>query len=307
MTFALETSGLGKTYGSGAGAVHSLQALDLSIPRGGVYGILGPNGAGKSTLLRLVLGLVKPSRGSFRLLGEATTSIGVLRRVGAMIEAPSLYPFLTATDTLRAFAQMSGFSERGREAQVLERVGLTEAAHRRAKTFSMGMRQRLALAAALLHRPELLILDEPTNGLDPAGIQEMRVLIRDLVDKDGVTIILSSHLLDEVEKVCDHVAILDHGRLIAEGSVSDLVGGPNSKGDLFYLDVFPIEAALSILGPKGKRHGDGIAAEIDRQDVPALIRQLVAANVEVREARWLAPTLEEVFLSRTGAGAGGAQ
>jgi ABC-2 type transport system ATP-binding protein len=304
---ALETSGLGKSFGSGPGAVAALHALDLTIPRGGVYGILGPNGAGKSTLLRLVLGLVKPSRGSFRLLGQDKSDTATLRRVGAMIEAPSLYPFLSATDTLRAFARMSGFSEPGREAQVLERVGLTEAAHRRAKTFSMGMRQRLALAAALLHRPELLILDEPTNGLDPAGIQEMRILIRDLVDKDGVTIILSSHLLDEVEKVCDRVAILDHGKLIAEGAVADLVGGPNSKGGLFYLDAAPIEAALAILGPKGRRHGEGIAAEIGRHEVPALIRQLVAANVEVREARWLAPTLEEVFLSRTGAGTGAAQ
>jgi len=299
MTAALETTGLGKSFGSGAGAVHALQALDLSIPRGGVFGILGPNGAGKSTLLRLVLGLIKPSRGSFRLLEQEQTNVSVLRRIGAMIEAPSLYPFLTARDTLTAFARMSGFSEPGREAQVLERVGLTDAAHRRAKTFSMGMRQRLALAAALLHRPELLILDEPTNGLDPAGIQEMRVLIRDLVDKDGVTIILSSHLLDEVEKVCDSVAILDHGKLIASGRVADLVGASTGKG-LLYLDVSPIDAALSILGAKGRRHGEGIAAETTREEAPTLIRQLVAADIAITEARWLVSTLEDVFLSRTG-------
>src|SRR6185503_9506874 len=197
MSAALETFALGKSYGAGTGAIHALGALDLSIPRGGVYGVIGPNGAGKSTLLRLVLGLVKPSRGRFRLLESEETNIAVLRRVGAMIEAPSLYPYLTATDALRAFARMSGFTEAGREAAVLARVGLTEAAHRKARTFSMGMRQRLALAAALLHRPELLILDEPTNGLDPAGIQDMRVLIRSLVEQEGVTIILSSHLLDE--------------------------------------------------------------------------------------------------------------
>jgi ABC-2 type transport system ATP-binding protein len=314
MTAAIETFGLGKTYGSGAGAVHSLAGLDLSIPSGGVYGILGPNGAGKSTLLRLVLGLIKPSRGKFRLLGQDNPDAKTFRRIGAMIEAPSLYPFLTATDTLRALSRMSGFSEPGREAAVLERVGLTDAAHRRAKTFSMGMRQRLALAAALLHRPELLILDEPTNGLDPAGIQEMRVLIRDLVDKDGVTIILSSHLLDEVEKVCDHIAILDHGKLIATGSVADLVGGPDGSGPAspgaqgkrpgrFYLDATPIEAALSILGDKGRRHGEGLVADIARADAPDLIRKLVAANVDIREARWLAPTLEEIFLERTGTGA----
>ena len=298
MSAALETFGLGKSYGSGPSAVHALQALDLSIPRGGVYGILGPNGAGKSTLLRLALGLISPSRGTVHVLGADKTDTTTLRKVGAMIEAPSLYPFLTAADMLCVFARMSGFAEAGREAAVLERVGLTEAANRRARTFSMGMRQRLALAAALLHRPELLILDEPTNGLDPAGIQEMRILIRNLVDKDGVTIILSSHLLDEVEKVCDRVAILDHGKLIAEGAVADLVG---DRG-LFYLDVSPVDAALAILGDRGKRHGEGVAAEIPREEAPALIRQLVAANIAITEARWLAPTLEEIFLSRTGGG-----
>jgi ABC-2 type transport system ATP-binding protein len=298
MNAALETLGLGKSYGSGAGAVHALHALDLSIPRGGVYGILGPNGAGKSTLLRLALGLVGPSRGTVRLLSAEKTDTAVLRKVGAMIEAPSLYPFLTAADTLRVFARMSGVTEAGRETAVLERVGLSDAARRRARTFSMGMRQRLALAAALLHRPELLILDEPTNGLDPAGIQEMRILIRDLVEKDGVTIILSSHLLDEVEKVCDRVAILDHGKLIAEGAVDDLVG---SRG-LFYLDVSPIDAALAILGPKGKHYHAGLVAEVTREEAPALIRQLVAASIAITEARWLDPTLEEIFLSRTGGG-----
>jgi ABC-2 type transport system ATP-binding protein len=296
MSAALETFGLGKSYGSGAGAVHALQALDLAIPRGGVYGVLGPNGAGKSTLLRLALGLISPSHGSVRLLGAEKADTAVLRKVGAMIEAPSLYPFLTAADALRVFARMSGFAEAGREAAVLERVGLTDAAHRRARTFSMGMRQRLALVAALLHRPELLILDEPTNGLDPAGMQAMRVLIRDLVDNDGVTIILSSHLLDEVEKVCDRVAILDNGKLIAEGAVADLVGARC----LFYLDISPMETVFAVLGDKARRHGEGIVADVSRHEAPALIRQLVAANVEIREARWLAPTLEEIFLSRTG-------
>ena len=146
MTLALETTGLGKSYG----AVTALSALDLAIPKGLVYGVLGPNGAGKSTLLRMVLGLVGPSRGGFRLLGESNINASVLRRVGAMIEAPSLYPFLTARDMLRMAARMSGFREDGREEAVLARVGLTDAADRKARTFSMGMRQRLALGAALL-------------------------------------------------------------------------------------------------------------------------------------------------------------
>ena len=299
MTAALETSGLGKSYGRGARAVSALGALDLSIPRGMVYGVLGPNGAGKSTLLRLALGLIRPSRGSVRLLGENRIDARVLRRVGAMIEAPALYPFLTARETMQAFARYSGLKDPAREQAVLDRVGLTAAADRRAKTFSMGMRQRLALGAALLTRPELLILDEPTNGLDPAGIHEMRTLIRDLVDKEGVTIILSSHLLDEVQKVCDRVAFINRGNLVSEGKVSDLVAG---QGGLF-LRASPMAKAMAVLGARGRVEGDGMVAEIAEADAPALIRDLVAAGVDVYEARWMTQSLERVFMSAMGGAA----
>ena len=299
MTAALETSGLGKSYGRGERAVSALGALDLSIPRGMVYGVLGPNGAGKSTLLRLSLGLIKPSRGSVRLLGENRIDARVLRRVGAMIEAPALYPFLTARETMQAFARYSGLKDPAREQAVLDRVGLTAAADRRAKTFSMGMRQRLALGAALLTRPELLILDEPTNGLDPAGIHEMRTLIRDLVDKEGVTIILSSHLLDEVQKVCDRVAFINRGNLVSEGKVSDLVAG---QGGLF-LRASPMAKAMAVLGARGRVEGDGMVAEIAEADAPALIRDLVAAGVDVYEARWMTQSLERVFMSAMGGAA----
>jgi len=295
MSYALETTGLGKSYGT----VMALAALDLSIPTGMVYGVLGPNGAGKSTLLRMVLGLVRPSRGGFRLLGETNINATLLRRVGAMIESPSLYPFLTARDMLRMAARMSGFKETGREEAVLARVGLTDAADRKARTFSMGMRQRLALGAALLARPELLILDEPTNGLDPGGIQEMRTLVRELVDQDGVTIILSSHLLDEVEKVCDRVAILNHGKLIAEGRVADLVSG---RGAIF-ISATPIDKALAIAGPRARAHGGGMSVDIPQGEVPALIRALSTGGVDVFEARWANQSLEDVFLSRTGGSA----
>ena len=299
MTAALETSGLGKSYGRGERAVSALGALDLSIPRGMVYGVLGPNGAGKSTLLRLALGLIKPSRGSVRLLGENRIDARVLRRVGAMIEAPALYPFLTARETMQAFARYSGLKDPAREQAVLDRVGLTAAADRRAKTFSMGMRQRLALGAALLTRPELLILDEPTNGLDPAGIHEMRTLIRDLVDKEGVTIILSSHLLDEVQKVCDRVAFINRGNLVSEGKVSDLVAG---QGGLF-LRASPMAKAMAVLGARGRVEGDGMVAEIAEAEAPALIRDLVAAGVDVYEARWMTQSLERVFMSAMGGAA----
>ena len=299
MTAALETSGLGKSYGRGARAVSALGALDLSIPRGMVYGVLGPNGAGKSTLLRLALGLIRPSRGSVRLLGENRIDARVLRRVGAMIEAPALYPFLTARETMQAFARYSGLKDPAREQAVLDRVGLTAAADRRAKTFSMGMRQRLALGAALLTRPELLILDEPTNGLDPAGIHEMRTLIRDLVDKEGVTIILSSHLLDEVQKVCDRVAFINRGNLVSEGKVADLVAG---QGGLF-LRASPMAKAMAVLGARGRVEGDGMVAEIAEAEAPALIRDLVAAGIDVYEARWMTQSLERVFMSAMGGAA----
>ncbi len=296
MTPALETSGLGKSYGRGTGAVAALGAINLSIPKGIVYGVLGPNGAGKSTLLRLALGLVKPSRGSVRLLGEQTIDARVLRRVGVMIEAPALYPFLTARETMRAFARYSGLSDPAREEAVLERVGLTGAADRKARTYSMGMRQRLALGAALLARPELLILDEPTNGLDPAGIQEMRTLIRDLVDKEGVTIILSSHLLDEVQKVCDRVAFINRGQLVSEGKVSELVAG---QGGLF-IRATPLAKAMAVLGARGRVDGDGVIADVAEDAVPDLIRDLVSAGIDVFEARWMTQSLERVFLSTMG-------
>ncbi|OYX51848.1 MAG: ABC transporter ATP-binding protein [Alphaproteobacteria bacterium 32-64-14] len=296
MTAALETSGLGKSYGRGASAVSALGALDLSIPKGIVYGVLGPNGAGKSTLLRLALGLVKPSRGSVRLLGEQTIDARVLRRVGAMIEAPALYPFLTARETMHAFARYSGLNDPAREDAVLARVGLTGAADRKARTYSMGMRQRLALGAALLARPELLILDEPTNGLDPAGIQEMRTLIRELVDQEGVTIILSSHLLDEVQKVCDRVAFINRGQLVSEGKVSELVAG---QGSLF-IRATPLAKAMAVLGARGRVDGDGIIAAVAEEALPALIRDLVSAGIDVFEARWMTQSLERVFLSTMG-------
>jgi ABC-2 type transport system ATP-binding protein len=173
-----------------------------------------------------------------------------------------------------------------------------EAGDRKARTYSMGMRQRLALAGALLTRPELQILDEPTNGLDPAGIQEMRTLIRDLVEKEGVTIILSSHLLDEVQKVCDRVAFINRGELVTEGKVSELVAG---QGGLF-IRATPLARALEILGARGRADGDGIVASIKDEEAPALIRELAAAGVDIFEARWMTQSLERVFMSTMGNG-----
>lgn len=291
MSIALEAVGVGKTFG----AVKALDALSLQVPKGGVYGILGPNGAGKSTLFRIVLGLVRPTTGEARLLGAAAGDIKALRRIGAVIETPRFLPWLTARDTLRVLALESGEKTPDID-RWLDRVGLTEAADRTVHGFSVGMKQRLALAAALLTRPEVVILDEPTSGMDPAGILEIRALIRELADKDGVTVILASHQLDEVQRVCDRVAFLDRGRLVREGSVSELT----AVHELLRLTVSPVDKALAVLSDKGRLDGDTVLAAVERSGAPALIKALVKAGVEITEARWIGGDLETVFLSLTG-------
>jgi len=288
MSLALEAESLVKTYGP----VRALDGLSLSIPAGGVFGVLGPNGAGKSTLFRIALGLVRPTSGSARLFGAPAGQAAALRRVGAMIETPRYPPYLTARDTLKMLALESG--AQGADTDYwLERVGLGGAADRKAGTFSVGMKQRLGLAAAFFTRPELVILDEPTSGMDPAGIQEIRALIRDLASSQGVTIILASHQLDEVRRVCDRVAIFSKGKLAAEGAVEALSGGrPRLR-----LTVSPVDKALAVLGPKGEADGqDAVLADIARAETPALIRALVDAGVEITEARWREGDLESAYL-----------
>lgn len=291
MSFALEAVDVGKTFGT----VKALDAFSLQIPKGGVYGILGPNGAGKSTLFRIVLGLVRPTSGETRLLGAKAGDITALRRIGAVIETPRFLPWLTGRDTLRTLALESGEKAPDIDGW-LDRVGLTEAADRKVHGYSVGMKQRLALAAALLTRPEVLILDEPTSGMDPAGIHEIRALMRELADKDGVCVILASHQLDEVQRVCDRVAFLDRGKLVREGSVNELT----AVHEQLRLTVSPVEKALAVLGDKGRSDGEAVLASIERKDAPALMKALVKAGVDITEARWIGGDLEKVFLSLTG-------
>ncbi len=292
MSFALEAVDVSKAYGT----VKALDGLSLNIPRGGVFGILGPNGAGKSTLFRIVLGLVRPTTGETRLLGAPAGDIRALRQIGAVIETPRFLPWLTARDTLTMLALESG--EKGPDIEGwLNRVGLTEAADRKVNGYSVGMKQRLALAAALLTRPEVLILDEPTSGMDPAGILEIRALMRELADKDGVTIILASHQLDEVERVCDAVAILDRGKLVKELRIDQIT----TVGEQLRLLATPTARVLDILGAKGAADGaDAVLAAIPRAEAAALIKALVTAGVDITEARWIGGDLEQVFLSSTG-------
>lgn len=291
MSFALQAIGLTKTFGSGAGSVKALDDFSLDIPRGGVFGVLGPNGAGKSTLFRLALGLIRPTSGEVRLLEQPAGDIRALRRIGSMIETPRFHPYLTARETLIMLATQSGVASPDVDGW-LERVGIAEAANRRTKGFSVGMKQRLGIAAALITRPEAVILDEPTSGMDPTGIREIRDLIRELADRDGVTVILASHQLDEVQKVCNQVAFLAKGKLTA---IEDL---GKTKEQLRILAT-PQAAVLDILGRRGTADGEAVLAAITRAEAPDLIRALAGRGVDITEARWVGGDLERAYLFHT--------
>ena len=292
MDTVIETRALTKAYG----AVKALDGLTLSIPRGGVYGVLGPNGAGKSTLFRTLLGLIRPTEGEASVMGGRIGDPASMRRMGSMIETPRFPPFMTARQVLEWLGRAHGGVARTDIVAWLERVGLSEAADRKVRGFSVGMLQRLGVAAALMTKPDLVILDEPTSGMDPPGIQEMRALIRSLADHDGVTVILASHQLQEVQRVCDRVAIFNRGRVVAEGRVSDLT----ASGERLRLSATPLAPVLTILGDRASLDGDAVLAAIPRHEGPAAIRALVEAGVEIEEARWIGADLEAVFMTETG-------
>lgn len=290
---ALALEGLGKTFrGAGAPTV-ALDDVSFAVPEGAVFGLLGPNGAGKSTMLRIVLGLVRATRGRVKIFDAENWP---LRHVGALIETPAFYPHLTARETLQALALYGGARDDAHLDYLLERVGLAAAAQRRVREFSVGMKQRLGLAAALIGRPRLVVLDEPTNGLDPAGILEMRSFIRDLARTDRCTVILSSHLLDEVERTCDHFAILDHGKLIATGATETLLAGAAR----LRLEVDRPDAVLRLFAPQATQEGDAIWIETDRAGAAGVIARLVDQHVQIFEARWERARLEDIFFRLTG-------
>jgi len=292
---AIDTSDLTKVYGKHLTAV---DRLNLSVRRGEVYGFLGPNGAGKTTTLRMLLGLVRATSGTARVLGEAPGYSENLARVGAMVEEPALYPYLSGRDNLRVIARYVGRPDDGIDA-ALDAVGLLQRGGDRFNAYSQGMRQRLGVAAALLKDPELLILDEPTNGLDPAGMADMRTLIRTLGSGDR-TVLLSSHLLGEVQQVCDRVGVISHGALIAEGRVDELRG----RGSIL-VRAEPLAAARErverLLGAGHVEVLDGtLRLDSDPADASRINRDLVLAGVSVSEVRQVERTLEDVFLELTG-------
>ena len=294
--FALQTSNLFHQFAS-----HDvLRGIDLEVPDGSIYGFLGANGAGKTTTLRLILGLLKTQRGAISIFGQPLDAnrIAILRKVGSMIESPSLYDHLTAAENLRVM-QLVHRCPRSRIGEVLERVGLGNTGSKRVKQFSLGMRQRLGIAAALLHRPSLIILDEPTNGLDPSGIIEVRNLLTELNRRHGCTILVSSHLLSEVERVVTHVGILGNGRLLFQGSIDEL---RRHRQEVLSIRIATSDNAAAF----GMIAGHGIAARmadgevvlppLTAERIAALNRQLVERNVDVYEIRAVRNDLETIFL-----------
>jgi ABC-type multidrug transport system ATPase subunit len=293
----IETRALTKRYGE---AIVAVDDLDLRVRRGEVYGFLGPNGAGKTTTLRMLLGLVRPTSGQVVVLGTAPGAPEGLARIGAMVEAPAFYPYLSGRDNLRVLARYAGAGEDRVEA-ALDEVGLSDRAADRSRAYSLGMKQRLGVAAALLKDPELLILDEPTNGLDPAGMADMRDLIRSL-GKGGRTVVLSSHLMGEVEQVTDRVGVIRDGALVAEGTVEELRGRAGLRVRAEPLaDAAQLIRALPDVDEVTSAEGL-LDVTIDTSRAPAINRLLVEAGIAVSELYAQKASLEDVFLDLTNSG-----
>ncbi len=305
---AIESHGLTKRFGTQL----AVDGIDLAVPRGAVFGFLGPNGSGKTTTIRMLLGLVAATAGEARVLGaEMPRHVdAVLPRVGALVEGPAFSPFLSGEANLRRFdtadRQSSGRTRAARVASALERVGLSHAARKKVHAYSLGMKQRLGLANALLMPRELLVLDEPTNGLDPQGTREVRGLIRSLAD-DGTTVFVSSHLLAEVEQVCSHVGVMSAGRLVAQGTLDEFRADGESRVLVRTPDVERARGVLAALGlgPEPSE-GDGIVtARLAGPTSPtpeAIVAALVAGDVRVRGFATERESLEQRFIELTGEG-----
>lgn len=308
---ALRTDHLTKRFGWGSDARLALDGLDLSVEPGQVYGFLGKNGAGKTTTVRILLDLMRPTGGHAYLFGiDPRRDRSALRRVGALVEGASFYPYLTGRGNLELLRQMTGKSDEKSSAtlpaidSLLAHVNLSERADDRFGTYSTGMKQRLGIAAALLDDPELVILDEPINGMDPIGVVEIRQLLRGLVEKDGKTVFLSSHLLNEVEHICDRIAILDRGRIVCEGAVADLLAG---RGETVRIEVGSVSAALTALSVPSAlgdswlvqecKEPNCIEVHVSRTQIPEVVARLTAQQVEIFEIVRTCGSLEELFLS----------
>jgi len=300
---AIEVSGLTKRFGERT----ALDGIDLQVPRGCAFGFLGPNGAGKTTIIRTLLGLTHATAGSMHLLGHPVPAerSQALQRVGAIVEEPRFHPYLTGRENLRLVAAVRGPEVRSLIDPALARVGLSDRAEDRVKSYSMGMRQRLGVARCLLADPLLLILDEPTNGLDPGGIQEFREMIRAMVEQEGRTVFVSSHLLDEVEKTCDAAAIVDRGKIVTQGAIADLAAGGGARNELI-VGVDDADRALGILGAsalvaEARRDDEGIRVVLvgEPQTAAQVNAALVQAGIGVIRLEPVRHSLEQRFLEIT--------
>ena len=300
---AVKTTGLTKEFGER----RALDGVDLEVPRGVAFGFLGPNGAGKTTIIRLLLGLAWSTSGSMSVLGHAVPSDrgAALARVGAIVEEPRFYPFLTGRENLQVNAAARGGAAASRIPAALDRVGLTARAEDRVSGYSLGMRQRLGIARCLLSDPEVLFLDEPMNGLDPAGMLELRGLLREFVD-EGRTVFLSSHLLDEVQRTCDFAAIVDRGKVVTQGSIEALTAGVRTV--VVRTDDPGRAAALlaSVDGVDRSAVEDGGVtvslashAGTERELVTQIVRRMLDAGLAIDRVTPVEPSLEERFLNIT--------
>ncbi len=298
----ISTSHLSKKYGS----VLRVSDLDLRVPEGCIYGFLGPNGAGKSTTLKMILGLVRPTAGDIAVFGEPMmrrNRLAILKQVGSLIESPSYYGHLSGEENLRIVQTMRGVPEKNIR-EVLEIVRLTDAKDKRAAHYSLGMKQRLGLAAALLGYPRLLILDEPTNGLDPAGIQEMRELIKELPQRFGMTVVVSSHLLAEIDQMADHVGIIREGELVFQDSLTALHSRSKHHLALRTTDNLHAQAILRERRLHVSEGEDGylVLPLLNDDTTAALAELLVTQSIGVLRLEERQKSLEDIFLELTGKG-----
>ena len=299
----ISTSHLSKKYGS----VLRVSDLDLRVPEGCIYGFLGPNGAGKSTTLKMILGLVRPTAGDIAVFGEPMTRrnrLAVLKQVGSLIESPSYYGHLSGEENLRIVQTMRGVPEKNIR-EVLEIVRLTDAKDKRAAHYSLGMKQRLGLAAALLGYPRLLILDEPTNGVDPAGVQEMSELIKELPQRFGMTVVVSSHLLAEIDQMADHVGIIREGELVFQDSLTALHSRSKHHLALRTTDNLHAQAILRERRLHVSEGEDGylVLPLLNDDTTAALAELLVTQSIGVLRLEERQKSLEDIFLELTGKGA----
>ena len=275
--------------------------LNLALYPGQITGFLGPNGAGKTTTIRMMVGLMTPTSGDVLIEGKSLTQDfeGGISKVGVIVENPEMYKYMTGYKNLVHFSRMHSGVTKERIDEVIAQVGMQNRIHEKVGSYSLGMRQRLGLAQALLHSPKFLILDEPTNGLDPAGIREFRMYLRNIAEKEGVSIFVSSHMLSEIELMCDRIAVIQNGKLIDIQDMSEV------KQSHYYMEATPLEATEKLLIAEGltvEALKDGLLINAEKEQIPALIQKLVAAEIQVFTMQQHRVTLEDQFLEMTGGG-----